>query len=148
VDASAVLLVLEVDVKVQPMSMLIGFTVLAACAAAPPPKPAATASAGVAAHAGAAPRAATQSTQRAAKSAEPDADLHNYARAQGYKSVTRNGKQVWCRQEPTLGSHFETVYCLTDAVLADQKRLIEQNQQEMIHDYRPSCVQAKTSCNF
>lgn len=122
--------------------MLIGFTVLAACATAPPPKPAVTA------HAGAAPRAATQSTQSAAKSADPDADLHNYARAQGYKSVTRNGKQVWCRQEPTLGSHFETVYCLTDAVLADQKRQAEQNQEEMIHDYRPNCIQAKTVCNF
>ena len=147
-DASLGLLISEVDVKLQSMSMLIGFTVLAACTTAPPPKPAVTASAGVAAHAGAAPRAATQSTQSVAKSAEPDADLHTCARAQGYKSVTRNGKQVWCRQEPTLGSHFETVYCLTDAVLADQKRQAEQNQEEMLHDYRPNCVQAKTVCNF
>jgi hypothetical protein len=134
-------------VKLHSMSMLIGFTVLAACATAPPPKPAVTASASVATHAAAAPNAASQSTQ-SAKSGDPDAELHNYARAQGYKSVTRNDKQVWCRQEPTLGSHFETVYCLTDAVLADQKRLIEQNQQEMIHDYRSNCVKATTTCNF
>jgi hypothetical protein len=135
-------------VKLRSMSMLIGFSMLAACATAPPPKPTVTASAGVAVHAGATPSAATQSAQSAAKSGEPDADLHSYARQQGYKSVTRNGTNVWCRQEPTLGSHFETMYCLTDAVLADQKRQAEDNQEEMIHDYRPRCVKATTSCNF
>ena len=134
--------------KLQFISMLIGFAVLTACATTPPPKPAVTASAGVATRAGATPPAATQSTQSAAKKAEPDAELHSYARAQGYKAVNRNGKQVWCRQEPTLGSHFETIYCLTDAVLADQKRQAEDHQQEMIHDYRPNCVKATTTCNF
>jgi hypothetical protein len=72
--------------------------------------------------------------------------MRNYAHSKGYKSVDRNGKKVWCRQEPTLGSHFETMSCMTDAVLADQKRMAEENQQEMIHDYRPNCV--GSTCNF
>jgi hypothetical protein len=124
-------------------SMLIGLTVLAACTAAPPTKPAVTASADIAAVAPIAERHAPQS----ARSRDLVAELHDYARAHGYKSVTRNNQQAWCRQEPTLGSHFETIYCLTDVVLADQKRLIERNQQEMIHDYRPNCVHSASACN-
>jgi hypothetical protein len=137
----------EAKVTLHSLSMLIGVTVLVACATAPPPKPAITASADGTARAAAAPSAAKQSTQTA-KSGDPNAELHNYARAQGYKSVTRNHKQVWCRQEATLGSHFETEYCLTDAVLADQKRMIEENQQDMIHNYRPSCIKVNEPCSF
>ena len=134
--------------KLRSMSVLVGMTVLAACSTPTPPRPAVTASAEVAPQAATAPAPVVATGQSApvATSGDPTVELHNYARSQGYRSVTRNGKQVWCRQEPTLGSHFETVYCLTDAVLADQKRMTEQNQEEMIHNYRPNCV--GPTCNF
>jgi hypothetical protein len=119
-------------------AILASLIVLAACAARPAPQPtlAAAPSAGPAASA---TRGTAPSGQSAAQ-ADPDADLHNYARSMGYKPAERNGKQAWCRLEPTLGSHFETRSCVSDAVLADLRHKAVENQQEMIHEYRPNCV--------
>jgi len=120
-------------------SIAFSFALLTACASQPPPRPALTASTS-----SAAPAAAAQGTpserNRSSTGHDPVVELHNYALSKGYKSVSRNGKQVWCRQEPTLGSHFETMSCMTDAVLADLKRKAEENEEEMIHEYRPNCV--------
>jgi hypothetical protein len=120
-------------------STLVCLIALAACATRPAPQPADAVSAAIAAPA-AAPPSATSPSAPGAQSGDALADLHNYARSRGYKSVKRNGKQVWCRLEPTLGSHFETRSCVTDSVMADLKRKAEENQQEMIHEFRPNCV--------
>jgi hypothetical protein len=131
-------------VRIRASTTLASLIALAACATRPAPQPADAVSAAIAAPAAATP-SATSASAPGAQSGDALADLHNYARSRGYKSVKRNGKQVWCRPEPTLGSHFETRSCVTDSVMADLKRKAEENQQEMIHEYRPNCVGPRCS---
>lgn len=54
-------------------------------------------------------------------------------RSKGYKPVTRNGTKLYCRREPTLGTHFEANVCRTPADLENAERsaqyYLEQNQR-------------------
>jgi hypothetical protein len=64
-------------------------------------------------------------------------------RSKGYKPVTRNGTKLYCRREPTLGTHFETNVCRTPADLENAERsaqyYLEQNQRIGNASKCPNC---------
>jgi hypothetical protein len=53
-------------------------------------------------------------------------------RSMGYKPVVRQGETLYCRREPTLGTHFEANVCRTSTDLEAAQRsaqfYLEQNQ--------------------
>jgi hypothetical protein len=64
-------------------------------------------------------------------------------RSKGYKPVTHNGTKLYCRREPTLGTHFETNVCRTPADLENAERsaqyYLEQNQRIGNASKCPNC---------
>jgi hypothetical protein len=50
----------------------------------------------------------------------------NKMRSRGYKTVNRNGKLTFCRDEGTIGTNFQRTQCST----LDQLRAAEPNSQE------------------
>jgi hypothetical protein len=64
-------------------------------------------------------------------------------RSKGYKPVVRHGETLYCRREPTLGTHFEANICRTPADLEIAERsaqyYLEQNQRIGAPSKCPNC---------
>ena len=108
--------------------------VLGACASNPPAAPVAAAAAPVAAVAAApagAPLTQEQSTL---------IDLQHFARSNGYKPQTNNGKPYWCKSEPPIGSHLTAKpQCVPEAGLADLQRQTIETQSGLARQQQ-TCV--------
>ena len=59
-------------------------------------------------------------------------------RSKGYKPVVRHGEKLYCRREPTLGTHFEANVCRTPADLEAAERSAQFYLEENQHIGNPS----------
>jgi len=58
-------------------------------------------------------------------------ELHKFARNQGYKPTTRDGKPIWCKSETPIGSHLAKDVCVPEGALADMQRQSIENQDAL-----------------
>ncbi len=120
--------------------ILAAVAVLGGCATQPPavaPQQASAPTVAVAPAAGRAPALAANAAAPSQSDAARTLETQKYARSQGFKPVTRDGKALWCRSEAVLGSHFEKQVCQTEAGMADLYRNSLDSQQMMMRT--PAC---------
>lgn len=94
----------------RPIPFLLGLTLVAGCAAQPAPEPATV----------------------LASTSKPAATTLEEAQKLGYKVVDENGRQLYCREQPKLGSHLlKERVCLTEEELLAAREASQRNFQNM-----------------